>query len=122
MWVDRCELCHGPTGQPGRRRPAGVNQPPDLSDSHRLQALRTDDLLQLVRHGEDGRPGDDVVEGMRRPTVIFDAPYFATHDDELLRVRVWHMVGGQKSAMPHFAPVLSDAEVRAILEYLRGPP
>ena len=73
-------------------------------------------------HGEDGHPGDDIVEGRRRPEVVFDDAYFATHDDDQLRVRVWHMVGEQKPSMPHFARVVSDAQVRAILEYLRTLP
>jgi mono/diheme cytochrome c family protein len=73
-------------------------------------------------HGEDGHPGDEVVEGMRRPGVVFDQEYFAGRDDDQLRLKVWHMVGDQKPAMPHFARRLSDAQVRAIVQYLRALP
>lgn len=70
-------------------------------------------------HGDDGHPGDEIVEGIRRPEVNFDREYFRTHDEELLRLKAWHMVSEQKPSMPHFARVLTVAQVRAVIQYLR---
>jgi len=72
-------------------------------------------------HGEDGRGGDAVVEGMRSPTVVFDERYLAAHDAEVIRSSVWHMVADRKPQMPHLRNVLGTAEARAIVEHLKKP-
>lgn len=161
IYVDRCELCHGPTGQPPADLPAGVQRPRDLSapsfqrsvddrallaavrDGHRgmpaIPALRREDdaraLLAYVRllspgfrlydrycascHGQDGR-ADELVDPARGPRVVFDRAYFRAKDPEELRTKVWHMLAAQRPAMPHFRRRLRDADVRAIVMWLRS--
>ena len=68
-------------------------------------------------HGEDGH-SDTLVDPGLAPTVVFDHKYFAHHDADVLRTRVWHMLGEQRPAMPHFRTRLDGAGVRAIIDYL----
>lgn len=72
-------------------------------------------------HGDDGRgPGvrfsDD---GVRAPTVVFDAAFMAHHDHEHLRAAVWHMLDEQRPQMPHLKGAVGAGDARAIVEYLR---
>lgn len=69
-------------------------------------------------HGEDGQ-ADEIVDPSRTPPVRFDRAFLASRDTEQLRVAVWHMLARQRPVMPHFRRVLSEAEVRAIVDYLR---
>lgn len=160
-YVDRCELCHGPTGKPGTILPCGVRCPRDLSDPNfqrslsdkelitavrhgrqhmpaltpRITTAEAKDLAQFVRlfspgfelysrycancHGDDGRGVAPMGETVRLPKVIFDRAYFTTRDSDQLRTAVWHMLAEQKPTMPHFRPLLSDADARAIIEFLK---
>jgi mono/diheme cytochrome c family protein len=160
VYLAKCVACHGPFGEPGPTRPAGVRPPRDLSapafqrgiDDHELTAvvrhgrkgmpaiprLGTDaDVRALVAyvrlfspgytlyatycascHGEDGL-GDEIVDPGRTPPVRFDRAFVASRDPEQLRVAVWHMQAQQRPAMPHFRRVLSEAQVQAIVEYLK---
>jgi mono/diheme cytochrome c family protein len=71
-------------------------------------------------HGDDGRGAGSFAEATsRRPTVVFDRRYFERHDPEAVRAAVWHMVGERKPAMPHFRERLSEADARAVVEYLK---
>ena len=72
-------------------------------------------------HGDDGR-GDTAVDPGRTPRVVFDRRYLAHHDPEALRTKVWHMLADQRPVMPHFRPKLSEADARAIIEYLKSLP
>jgi mono/diheme cytochrome c family protein len=57
--------------------------------------------------------------GLEPPSVVFDRRYFAAHDGEYVRTRVWHMLSVQSSRMPHFRGRLTEPQARAIVEYLR---
>jgi mono/diheme cytochrome c family protein len=69
-------------------------------------------------HGEDGKGGDLVDPGLV-PSIAFDRDYVRTHDPERLRAKVWHMLAGQRPAMPHFRVRLNEGQARAIVEYLK---
>ncbi len=56
VFLDRCVECHGTYGRPGPRLPAGVRQPPDLSDPRYQSGVSDADLVGLVRHGRKGMP------------------------------------------------------------------
>jgi len=71
-------------------------------------------------HGENGRGPDSLADEISRPAVVFDHAYFAHRDPEQLRSSVWHMVATQKPVMPHYRRLLTDADARAIVEYLKG--
>jgi len=162
IYVDRCEVCHGPYGQPCSAPPAGVRPPEDLalpsfqrahSDTELLIAVRhgragmpglvprVDEsgaraLAAFVRllspgfelysrycascHGDDGRPDKGPLGAVSRPTVVFDRAYFASRDPEAVRASAWHMLDSERLAMPHLRKSLSEAQTRAILEYVRG--
>ena len=161
-YVDRCELCHGPTGRPGTILPCGVRCPRDLSDPKFQRSMSDKDLITAVRHGRKHMPaltprvtvdeakelakfvrllspgfelysrycanchGDDgrgvraMSERVRLPKVVFDHAYFKAHDSDQLRTSVWHMLADEKPMMPHFRPLLSEAEARAIIEYVKS--
>jgi mono/diheme cytochrome c family protein len=72
-------------------------------------------------HGDDGR-ADDIVDPGAAPTIVFDRAYLARQDAETLRRHVWHMLARQRPAMPHLRQRLSEAEVRAILDYVKRLP
>lgn len=72
-------------------------------------------------HGLDGR-ADELVDPGHAPQVVFDRAWARHVDGERLHVRVWHMLSGQRPAMPHFRTRLSEAEARAIVEWLKAPP
>lgn len=73
-------------------------------------------------HGEDGRGAGSLVEEGERPTVVFDRRYFQRRDPERVRTAVWHMLATKRPSMPHFRRVLTPAEVRAIIAYLKRAP
>jgi mono/diheme cytochrome c family protein len=161
VFIDRCAVCHGPTGRPGPTLPAGVQRPRDLSDPSYQSGVSDAQLTEAVRHGRKGMPGlmprvsagdaralavyvrllspgyelysqyctachgDDgrgngnLAEEIHRPAVVFDRDYFTRVDPERLRTNVWHMVRDEKPMMPHFRVLLSEAQARAIVEYLQ---
>jgi hypothetical protein len=51
--------------------------------------------------------------------VVFDQAYFRDHKPEQIRRAVRHMVDQHKPVMPHFRWDLSEAEARAVIEYLK---
>jgi mono/diheme cytochrome c family protein len=55
VYVERCELCHGPFGRPPWARPTAAN-PPDLSAPAFQRSIRDDELVRAVRHGRTGMP------------------------------------------------------------------
>jgi len=56
VYVDRCELCHGPYGRPPPLLPRGVRAPRDLSDPKFQRSLSDDELLAAVRRGRVHTP------------------------------------------------------------------
>ena len=70
-------------------------------------------------HGDDGRGNGNLAEAINRPTIAFTGEYFVHTDPEALRANVWHMVRDQKPMMPHFRVLLTEAQARAIVEYLQ---
>jgi mono/diheme cytochrome c family protein len=57
LWVDRCEICHGPAGRPPTVLPPGVQRTPrDLSDRQFQRRVGDAELLEIVRHGRRGMP------------------------------------------------------------------
>lgn len=73
-------------------------------------------------HGDHGLGGGSFAEAIPAPTVIFDRAYFARHDPEQIQRSVWHMLELHQPSMPHFRGTIGDAEVRAIVEYLKTQP
>jgi mono/diheme cytochrome c family protein len=70
-------------------------------------------------HGDDGHGVGSFGEAMAMPTVVFDRAYFSRRDPEDIRHGVWHMLGEHKPVMPHFRWTLSEAQARAIVDYLK---
>ncbi len=56
VYVDRCELCHGPFGRGARVLPPGVERPRDISDPSYQRGISDQDLRVAVRHGRKGMP------------------------------------------------------------------
>ncbi len=85
IYVERCELCHGAYGRPGRALPVGVRTPRDLSDAAVQGSIGDAELLLLVRHGRKGMPAlaPRVPESAGPPLVAFVrllSPGFALYD------------------------------------------
>lgn len=74
-------------------------------------------------HGDDGRGEGVFAVGPDAPTVVLDRAYLKAQDPEVLRRNVMHMLDRQEAAMPHFERELTEAQARAIVDYLRqsGP-
>jgi mono/diheme cytochrome c family protein len=73
-------------------------------------------------HGDDGHPPAALPTTFRRPSVVFDSAYFSRTRTDELETAIWHMLDDKTPRMPHFAPVLKDEEMTAIVEYLRADP
>ena len=57
LYVDRCEVCHGPFGHPSTVLPLGVRTPPrDLSDPAYQRDTSDAEILDRARHGRRGMP------------------------------------------------------------------
>jgi len=56
VYVDRCELCHGPFGRGRGVVPPGVQRPRDISDPAYQRGLSDQAMLEVVRHGRKGMP------------------------------------------------------------------
>jgi mono/diheme cytochrome c family protein len=56
VYLDRCELCHGPTGQPGPTVPRDARPPRDLADPAFQRGITDEQLTTAVRHGRTGMP------------------------------------------------------------------
>jgi mono/diheme cytochrome c family protein len=59
IFLDRCEMCHGPFGRPapGMTLPRGVQRPPrDLSSPEFQRSVSDRELIDIVRHGRKGMP------------------------------------------------------------------
>ncbi len=70
-------------------------------------------------HGDDGRGDGVLARGASRPPKAFDRAWRAAKDPEQLRVDVAHMMATHGATMPHLRGALSDAELRAIVRWLK---
>jgi mono/diheme cytochrome c family protein len=73
-------------------------------------------------HGMQGRGAEGPFTELGTPHFAFDANYFATHDKDQILGATWHMLRDAKPQMPHFNHTLSQADLKAILNYLRSLP
>ena len=85
VWLDRCEICHGPTGAPGAATPKRGHPPRDLSDPAWQRATTDGALAEVVRHGRRGMPALDppVSAGDARALIAFVrllSPGFTLYD------------------------------------------
>ncbi|MFN8644139.1 MAG: c-type cytochrome [Candidatus Binatia bacterium] len=82
--------------------------------------FETYDQYCAVCHGDHGIPDASLGAAAPAPALSFDRAYFARHDPEALRGQVWHMLDRHQPSMPHFRGVLTAAEARAIVDYLKS--
>lgn len=143
LYRGNCAPCHGRDGRgDGPDADLFPERPRNLHDPALLAAMlpqrQERDLLAFVRqlspgsirysrycapcHGDDGHPPATLAGGFRRPTVVFDATYFSHVDAQDLQTALWHMLDEKKPRMPHFAPLLDEAQTEAIVDYLRAAP
>lgn len=126
--VDEEELAalvrHGRAGMPAIGPPIAADELRSLAAFVRLLSpgYALYERYCAACHGDDGRGAGSLVEEGERPTVVFDRAYFRRRDPEQVRTAVWHMLATKRPAMPHFRRVLTPAEVRAIVAYLKRAP
>ena len=71
-------------------------------------------------HGARGEGGTGPhVKGLA-PKLAFDAEFFRLNYPDEVRRTIWHMLRDENPSMPHFREALSEADVKAILVYLRS--
>jgi mono/diheme cytochrome c family protein len=85
VYLDRCELCHGPAGRPGPTAPADARAPRDLSDPAFQRSVTDEELTRVVRHGRKGMPALEppIATGETPALVAFVrllSPGFALYD------------------------------------------
>ncbi len=73
-------------------------------------------------HGDDGVGVGNFDPGVGAPAITFDSEYIQKVDPIRFRESIWHMLRLQKPSMPHFRKQITEAETRAILDYLRSLP
>ncbi|MGH3055224.1 MAG: c-type cytochrome, partial [Gaiellaceae bacterium] len=112
---------HGREGMPGLTPRVSEDDARALAAYVRLLSPGHDLYSKVCAacHGEDGRGNGNLAEEIHRPTIAFDRAYFSHADPEQLRTNVWHMVRDEKPMMPHFRVLLTEAQARAIVEYLQ---
>jgi mono/diheme cytochrome c family protein len=114
-------LRHGRRGMPAVDPPIDARELPALLAFIRLLSpgYALYDRHCAACHGDDGRGAGSFAEETERPTVVFDRAYFQRRDPEQVRTAIWHMLTTKRPTMPHFRRVLTDAEVRAVITYLK---
>lgn len=70
-------------------------------------------------HGDDGRGHGVFATGKNAPPLPFDRAWVAKQDPEQLRIHVTHMLSLHGPTMPHFRGTLDDAQLRAIVRYVK---
>jgi mono/diheme cytochrome c family protein len=104
----------------------------------RIDEAAADDLVAFVRvlspgytlyerhcracHGERGQGAQGLAVDAGSARLAFDEDYFKKRAPEEIRREIWHMLRGAKPTMPHFSYVVTAADVRAIIGYLRSLP
>jgi mono/diheme cytochrome c family protein len=113
---------HGGKGMPALTPRVGKAEVPPLVAFVRLLSPGHEIYAQYCAacHGDDGRGGSIRPGEGHSPKVTFDAGFVARHDPDQLRATIWHMVADAEPRMPHYAVTLSDAQARAIVEYLQS--
>lgn len=71
-------------------------------------------------HGDDGRGSLYFAEMTPRPSIVFDASYFARHDEAYVDDRIWHMVAEKKPHMPHLKHEVSETAAHDIIDFLKS--
>lgn len=71
-------------------------------------------------HGDDGKGHGVLAAGKNAPPVAFDRAWRARQDPEQLRIQVSHMLSLHGASMPHFRGDLSDAQLHAIVRYVKS--
>jgi mono/diheme cytochrome c family protein len=85
VYVDRCELCHGPAGEPGPMAPVSARPPRDLAEPEFQRQITDEDLARAVRHGRNAMraPSPPVATAEIPPLVAFIrmlSPGFTLYD------------------------------------------
>ena len=80
------------------------------------------DRLCLACHGPYGEGGKGLFADASGPEIPFDRKYFKRRDREAVRAGIWHMLREENVWMPHFAGILRESEVKAIIGWLRSLP
>ncbi len=113
---------HRQHGMPPLEPPVAANEIPALVGFVRLLSpgFALYDRYCAACHGDDGRGAGDFASDLPRPTVVFDADYFRRRDPEQVRTAIWHMLADQRPAMPHLRSTLTEADARAIVQYLKN--
>lgn len=70
-------------------------------------------------HGDDGRGHGVLASGKNAPPAAFDRAWAAKQDPEQLRIHVSHMLSLHGPTMPHFRGTLDDAQLRAIVGWVK---
>ena len=115
---------HGRGSMPSLVPPLGETEARALLPYVRFLSpgFRLYDLYCASCHGLRGGGAPEALLEFPAPRFAFDEEYFAKRDPEAIRTSIWHMAREESRWMPHFAAVLSEAEVRTILEHLRSLP
>ena len=111
---------HGREGMPGLTPRVSEEEAHELAAYVRLLSPGQELYAKYCAacHGDTGQGNGNLAEQITRPTMAFNGEYFTHADPESLRANVWHMVRDEKPMMPHFRTLLTEAQARAIVEYL----
>ena len=117
LFIDRCSICHGPSGRPGPDAvlPPGVRRPRDLSDPAFQRGMSDTDMMVAVRHGRDGMPAltPRISEEQARQAVAFVrllSPGYVTYTSYCASCHGDHGIGVGSFAESYPAPtILFDA-------------
>ena len=112
---------HGREGMPGLTPRVSEDEARELAAYVRLLSPGFELYSKYCAacHGDTGQGNGNLAEQITRPRMAFDRDYFTHADPEGLRANVWHMVRDEKPMMPHFRILLTEAQARAIVEYLQ---
>jgi mono/diheme cytochrome c family protein len=112
---------HGRAGMPALTPRVSEDEAPELAAYVRLLSPGYELYSKYCAacHGDTGQGNGNLAEPIIEPRVVFNRDYFTHIDPERLRANVWHMVRDEKPMMPHFRILLTEAQARAIVEYLQ---
>lgn len=113
---------HGRKGMPALAPRVPASDSPALVAFVRLLSPGMESYTRYCSncHGDDGRGAGDLADGVHLPALAFDRAYFSHRSPEQIREAIWHMIDEQKPVMPHYRWALTEPQVRAVVEYLKG--